>query len=223
MGLFDKMKDTATQAMSDAKQAVAKTRADMVAESRDAEPTTVVTAGPQPLYEAVSHIDGKNATVRLWPDRIEWERKRGVSGAKVTAGVMTAGLSMLATGVKGGKDAYDMVLLEHITNVSNRKDGMLYHLVEVQTASGGAINTIAFRVSRDEAAQFRQAILSAIQEHKAGSSTQVNVNVAQQTTTAAPAAPDAAAQLQQLAGLRDAGILSEAEFEAKKTEILARM
>ncbi|QZY53403.1 SHOCT domain-containing protein [Leucobacter tenebrionis] len=116
-----------------------------------------------------------------------------------------------------------MVLLEHITNVSNRKDGMLYHLVEVQTASGGAINTIAFRVSRDEAAQFRQAILSAIQEHKAGSSTQVNVNVAQQTTTAAPAAPDAAAQLQQLAGLRDAGILSEAEFEAKKTEILARM
>lgn len=224
MGLFDKMKDTAAQAMSEAKQAVSKTRADVAAESRDEEPAVIAPAGPQPLYQAVSHIDGKNAMVRLWPDRIEWERKRGVSGAKITAGVMTGGLSMLATGVKGGKDAYDMLLLEHVTNVSNRKDGMLYHLVEVQTASGGAVNTIGFRVSRDEAADFRQAILNAIQARKAGSATQVNVTVAQPTAAPAPAtAPDHAAQLQQLAGLRDAGVLTDEEFAAKKAEILARM
>ena len=36
-------------------------------------------------------------------------------------------------------------------------------------------------------------------------------------------APDPAAQLKQLADLRDAGILTEDEFNAKKAEILARM
>jgi hypothetical protein len=39
----------------------------------------------------------------------------------------------------------------------------------------------------------------------------------------APAAPNLADQIQQLASLRDQGILSDAEFEAKKTELLARM
>lgn len=52
-----------------------------------------------PLHEFTSHIQGKNAQVRIYPDRIEWEQKRGVSGGKLTAGVMTAGLSLLATGV----------------------------------------------------------------------------------------------------------------------------
>jgi hypothetical protein len=41
--------------------------------------------------------------------------------------------------------------------------------------------------------------------------------------TAAPPRPDVAEQLLQLASLRDAGVLSETEFAAKKTELLARM
>ena len=40
---------------------------------------------------------------------------------------------------------------------------------------------------------------------------------------AAPAAPDIAEQLHKLGSLRDAGVLSDAEFEAKKAELLARM
>ena len=40
---------------------------------------------------------------------------------------------------------------------------------------------------------------------------------------AAPATTDLVAQLKQLAELRDAGILTEDEFAAKKTEILSRM
>lgn len=40
---------------------------------------------------------------------------------------------------------------------------------------------------------------------------------------AAPAAPDHLQQLKQLGELRDAGILSEQEFEAKKAEILGRL
>ncbi|HSK15068.1 MAG TPA: SHOCT domain-containing protein [Gaiellaceae bacterium] len=37
---------------------------------------------------------------------------------------------------------------------------------------------------------------------------------------AAPAAPDYAAELQKLAGLRDQGVISDADFEAKKKQIL---
>lgn len=220
MGFIDKMKDAASQVTADAKKSLDSTKASLHAERTDADVEQQIEAGPKPLFEVISHTSGKNATVRLWPDRIEWERKRGVSGAKVTAGVMTGGLSMLATGVKGGKDAFDMVLLEHVTNVSNRKDGMLYHLVEVQTASGGAVNTTQFRVSRDEASQFRQAILDALQKQKSSATQTVHVTVAQQETSAAP---DFAAQLQQLASLRDSGVITPEEFEAKKAEILERM
>jgi hypothetical protein len=38
----------------------------------------------------------------------------------------------------------------------------------------------------------------------------------------APAQPDVATQLQQLGALRDAGVLTQEEFDAKKTEILSR-
>lgn len=49
--------------------------------------------------------------------------------------------------------------------------------------------------------------------------------VQQQATAPAPAAqaPDPIAQLKQLGELRDAGVLTEEEFQAKKADILARM
>jgi hypothetical protein len=180
----------------------------------------VAAADEAALYEVRSHIDkAKNATVRLYSDRLEWERGRGVSAAKLIAGFSTMGASLLGTGVKGGKDGYEMLLLNQITSVSNRKDGMMYHLVEVQTAGG----TLGFRVSREDAASFRQAILNQMQVRAA---TPVAIQVA-----AAPvvepvrvtAAPDHVAQLQQLAQLRDAGVLTDDEFAAKKQEILARI
>jgi hypothetical protein len=43
------------------------------------------------------------------------------------------------------------------------------------------------------------------------------------TNTAAPAQPDVMDQLKKLAELRDAGVLSAAEFDAKKMELLARL
>ena len=126
-----------------------------------------VVAEETPLYEVTSHIDGaKKAKVRLYRDRIEWERGRGISGGKITAGVLTGGMSFLVTGVKGGKDAYEMLPVTQITSVANRKDGMLYHVVEVQTAGG----IVGFRVSREDAATFRQAILNQMQTAAAAAS-----------------------------------------------------
>jgi len=52
-------------------------------------------------------------------------------------------------------------------------------------------------------------------------------NVAAGLSTATPlpeaSAPDPMAQLRQLGELRDAGVLTDAEFDAKKADILGRM
>lgn len=227
MGLFDKVKDAASQA---AQAGIDKARSVVPGAAPAADPTAAPVAAPaaaepQPIIELKSHIDGKNAKVQLWPDRLEWERPRGVSGGKITAGVLTAGVSLLATGVKGGTDELDMVLLKHVTNVTSRKDGLMYYAVDVQTSSGAVVNTITFRVSKDEAAQFRSAILGAMQEQEAKASAPVVVQAAAPAAAPAPAAaaPDLTAQLQQLAALRDAGVLTEEEFVAKKADILARI
>jgi hypothetical protein len=167
-----------------------------------------------PLYQFTSHISGKNARVSIYPDRVEWEKPRGVSGAKVTAGIMTAGLSMLATGVKNGDSGTEMIPVKSISSVTTKRDGMMNSKVSVITSG----NTVDFRVSHAEAKIVKDTLTSLI----------LGTHPAQAATTPPPAAPaaqpaaDPTAQLQQLASLRDAGILTEEEFAAKKAEILAR-
>jgi hypothetical protein len=157
----------------------------------------------KPLYEFVSHIDGKNAKVQIWPDRIEWERNK-VSAFKVMTGVG------FVTGFKNKNT--DMVPMKMITSVTSKKGAGFNTIVSVNTA-GGAVE---FRVGHKEAEKARntlnQLILGVGQPAAA---TAVPV--------AAPAAPDVTAQLTQLKGLLDAGVLSQAEYDAKKTELLARM
>lgn len=169
-----------------------------------------------PLYQFTSHISGKNAKVSIHVDRIEWELPRGVSGAKLTAGVLTLGASMLATGVKNGKSGTEMIPVKSISSVTTSRDGMMNSKVSVITSG----NTVDFRVSHAEAKTVKDTLTQLI----------LGGHPAQQAP-AAPAAPapaaaapqaDIAAQLQQLAGLRDAGVLTEEEFSAKKAELLAR-
>ncbi|WIB64609.1 DUF2510 domain-containing protein [Curtobacterium sp. MCBD17_040] len=218
-GIFSKAKDAAGQAASEVRDNLTNAVSGAARARRDLEASDVLQPElAQPLYEVVSHIDGKNATVRLWPDRLEWERGRGVSGVKVALGIMTSGASFLATGIKGGKDAYEMLPLEHVSGVGNKKDGLLYHRVEVGTAGG----TVSFRVKREDAAQFREAILQQLRA-RAAAPTIVELAAPVGAAPSLPAQPDHMQQLQQLGALRDAGVLSEEEFAAKKTEILARM
>ena len=223
MGLFDKVKDAASQA---AQAGIDKARSAVpgaAPASAATAPVAPSSTEPQPIIELESHIDGKNAKVRLWPDRLEWERPRGVSGGKLTAGVLTGGASLLVTGVKGGKDEHDMVMLKHVTNVTSRKDGLMYYAVDVQTSSGAVVNTISFRVNKDEAARFRSAILTTLQDQEAKASAPVVVQSAAPAAPVPAAAPDLTAQLQQLASLRDAGVLTDEEFTAKKADILSRI
>lgn len=170
-----------------------------------------------PLYEFTSHIAGKNAKVAIFSDRLEWRVDRGVSGAKVTAGIMTAGLSVFATGVKNGKTGTEMIPIKAMSSVTTARDGMLNSKVSVITSG----NTIDFRVSHKEAEVVKSTLTALI------IGTHPSLTIPASAPAAAPAsataAPDVAAQLQQLASLRDAGILTEAEFAAKKTDLLSRM
>lgn len=163
------------------------------------------------LHEFTSHINGKNATVTIYPDRIEWLRPRGVSGGKITAGIMTLGVSVLATGVKDGKSGTEMIPIRSISSVTTRRDGMMNSFVSVITTG----NTVDFRVSHKEAATVKDTLTRLMLGSHAS-------QAPAPAAPAAPAAPDITAQLQQLAGLRDAGVLTEEEFTSKKAQLLER-
>ncbi len=167
----------------------------------------------EPLFEITFN---KRYKARLYPDRIEREMERKVSAGKVTAGILTYGLSLAATGVKSGKEAFESTPLSHITNVTIARVGF-DRQVELHTASGEAIT---FRLDKATAEEFRQAVVGAMQALHTPSP--VYVQTAEPSAPVAPQ-PDLADQLQKLASLRDAGILTEEEFSAKKGDLLSRM
>ena len=111
------------------------------------------------LLEITSHIYGKNAKVRVYPDRVEWERGSSVSGGKIAAGVMTGGLSLLATGVGSRKGAgVEVIPMRSITSVSQRRDSMVNDVVSIITSG----NTIDMRCSKAEADRLRSLIMAGI-------------------------------------------------------------
>ncbi len=100
--------------------------------------------------ELTSHIDGKNARVRLYSDRVEWERVgRMGGGAKAALGVATLGVSLAATGVTRKRET-EMVPIRSIAGVSTKKDGLRNTLVVLATPAG----ELGFRISHGEAERF---------------------------------------------------------------------
>ncbi|MET9353677.1 SHOCT domain-containing protein [Streptomyces sp. NPDC006617] len=167
-----------------------------------------------------SHIEGKNADVTIYPDRVEWARS-GMSAKKLTAGFLTGGASLLATGVRSSKAGTEMIPVKSISSVVTKRDGLLYTKVVV-VASG---NTIDFRVPHDSAPAVK-ALLTDLVLGRVPAPGQAAPSVAPHPVPAAATSSQVSTpveQLRQLAELRDAGILSEEEFVTKKTEILARM
>lgn len=164
----------------------------------------------KPLYTFTSHINGKNAKVAIWPDRVDWSRG-GLSGGKILAAGLTGGASLLVTGgVK--KASSEMIPIKSITSVTSKKGALNNTVVSVITSG----NTIDFRVSHKEAAIVKDTLNRLIL---------AGPTAAEVPAAAAPvaAAPNVTEQLQQLASLRDAGVLTEEEFTAKKMELLGRI
>jgi len=113
-----------------------------------------MTDAAAPLHTFTSHIAGKNAVVKIYANRVEWEKPRGVSGGKLTAGLLTGGLSLLATGVKNGDSGTEMIPVKAITSVATKRDGFSNSVVSVITAGA----TVDFRVAHKEAATVKDTL-----------------------------------------------------------------
>ena len=186
----------------------------------------------QVLLEFTSHISGRNAKVRVFVDRIEWDRPRGLSVGKLTTGVMTAGISLAVSAAQKGRgSSTEMIPVKALSSVTTARDGMLNTKV-VLIASG---NTIDMRVGHGEAKEIKQVLTQLILgSHPAqlqgaippqSGATPTAAQWAAQTpaTPVLPSQPSIGDRLNQLDSLKKQGILTDQEYSAKRTAILAEL
>lgn len=234
--IAESSKDLASGAVNDIKNNVEHAGQAILNETKDSGSAFVsgVDSEEQPIYRTTSHIDGKNSAVRLFWDRIEWDVPRGISGSKIATGALTMGASLLVTGVKGGKDAFEILYLRHVTGASMKKDGMLYYRIEVTTSGGSGSNTIPFRVHRNEAQDFRQKLLGAVQAYNdrsdgiASTGPEAHPLAPQHAVTpeiepASVAAPTIEERLVHLKTLLDQGILTDEEYASKRSALIDQL
>lgn len=169
-----------------------------------------------PLLKFTSHTDGKNAKVEIYSDRIEWTRESGVAAAagRWTAASLTAGLSLLKTGVSGHKDT-NVLPIRLIQGITTRRAGFRYTAVVVSTAA----DSIEFHVSANEAEQAKSTITRLmIGELPTPVATT-------QPLPPPPASPqgDPAEQLRKLADLHQSGLLTDEEFALKRAALIERL
>lgn len=107
----------------------------------------------EPLMEFKSHTEGKNADVRIYADRIEWDRK-DLMGTKSKAllGAATMGLSLAKTGLRRASGS-EVIPVKAISSVVVERDGFRQ---KVKLVCSG--NTIDFRCSREEAEQVKKLV-----------------------------------------------------------------
>ena len=91
------------------------------------------------LVEGLSREDGKNSTVRVYADRIEWIKAMSISS------------------VPRSKSDPPVIPLSSVMAVKAKKDGPLFSKVILRTATG----QIVFRMYHPQALQVRDAIEAA--------------------------------------------------------------
>lgn len=87
-----------------------------------------------PIYTGKSRIDGKNADVRIYHDRIEWEQAARGAGWNITALALaccTIGISLIWMRPQFTTAATQMVPGARINGVSSRKDGPMHTTVTI--------------------------------------------------------------------------------------------
>lgn len=169
-----------------------------------------------PMLEFTSHIAGKNAKVRVFKDRIEWERKGMSTKAKGILAASTAGMSYLATGFTGKQDV-EMIPIKNVSSITSKK-GVVNTQVSIITTG----NTLDMNISHKEAALLKDLVQNLM---LTGDAPAPSLPLAQAAPVAAPvaAAPaqvDVASELQKYAALRDQGIITDDDFDAKKRQLL---
>jgi hypothetical protein len=101
------------------------------------------------VFQGTSHESGRNATVTLYPDRIERVKEKSL------------------TSFSKASQASEVTPMRAVSSVQTQKDGMLYTKVTVH-ASG---NPIEFRFAHEEARQFKDAISEILLKGSAVAST----------------------------------------------------
>jgi hypothetical protein len=187
--------------------------------------------GVRPVMSFESETAGKRVVVQIFRDRVEWVSRVGVSAGKITAGILTGGLSLAVTGVgkgsygAGGTAGSETILMTAVTRVASAKNGSRT-VVSITTPSG----VLPLRLNHHDAEQVLRT-LNVLIANAAREIAQVAPFVVQVTAPAtapprapAPATPisalDSVAQIAKLAELRQAGFLSDAEFTAAKAKAL---
>ncbi|WP_026373839.1 SHOCT domain-containing protein [Agrococcus lahaulensis] len=166
-----------------------------------------------PVLEFTSHIAGKNAKVRVYRDRIEWDRKSLLgTGGKAVLAAGTAGLSYFATGVTGKRDT-EMIPIKSISSITTKK-GVLNTLMTFITTG----NTIEMNVSHSEAVKVKDLVQTLMLTGDAPAQAPELPTADARQAAAAPT--DITVELQKFAALRDQGVITSEDFEAKKRQLL---
>lgn len=158
------------------------------------QPSPGATADASALVEALSREDGKNSTVRVYRDRIEWLKEQSISS------------------LPRPKSEPPVIPLRDVRSVKARKDGPLFSKVLVRTGD----QTIVFRMYSPQAVQVRDVIAALL----AGEDV-APVARADSAASAAFSPPTEPADddLRQLESLRDDGMISAEEFEAARAQL----
>jgi len=150
-----------------------------------------------------SHIQGRNAKVAIYNDRIEW-RQGGRPAGGATAAVLTLGASLAVPGRRNT----NMIPIWQIQGVTTKRSG-LPTAVQVATAA----DVIEMRVSKAEAEQVKVTL-----------SRLMMGGDAPPVPAAAPTSPSTptsvADELAKLVQLRDVGALTDEEFAAQMARLL---
>ena len=146
------------------------------------------------IVRLLSHDDGRNAVVALFPDRIERVKPKAF------------------TSLSNANQDVEMTPIRAISSVQAKKDG--FRTKVIVYASG---NTIEFRFGHDDAARFRAELQKLMLQGPAPAAPPVPVVI----PAPAPAPViDVAEQLAKFAALKQQGFLTDEEFAAQKAKLL---
>jgi len=147
------------------------------------------------VLEAMSREDGKNSTVRVYRDRIEWLKEKSISS------------------LPRPKSDPPVIPLSTVTSVKARTDGPLFSKVILRTTR----YTIVFRMHSPQAVEVRDAIAQLLAGGPVASAEAQGA-----APRPAPEPEPSDDDLRQLEALRDDGMLSPEEFEAAKAQLRSR-
>jgi len=161
----------------------------------DLSPTAPAGASSDVVIEALSREDGKNSTVRVYRDRIEWLKEESISS------------------LPRSKSDPPLIPLHLVASVKVRKDGPLFSKVFVRTDQ----HTIVFRMHSSQAVQVRDAIAELV-----AAGPEARARPSSPTPPPHPVPERSDDDLRQLELLRDDGMLSPEQFEAAKAQLRSR-